>query len=44
VLFEMTDFHGWEAAALWDDVTFRSQALCGYRTARLGEGHQSAQT
>jgi len=20
VLFEMTDFHGWEAAALWDDV------------------------
>jgi hypothetical protein len=22
VLFEMTDFHGWEAAALWDDVRF----------------------
>jgi hypothetical protein len=22
VLFEMVDFHGWEAAALWDDVTF----------------------
>jgi hypothetical protein len=22
VLFEMTDFHGWEAAALWDDVKF----------------------
>jgi hypothetical protein len=20
VLFEMTDFHGWEAGALWDDV------------------------
>jgi hypothetical protein len=22
VLFEMTDFNGWEAAALWDDVKF----------------------
>lgn len=22
VLFEMTDLHGWEAAALWDDMTF----------------------
>lgn len=22
VLFEMTDFHGWEAAALWDDIEF----------------------
>ena len=22
VLFEMVDFHGWEAAALWDDVKF----------------------
>jgi hypothetical protein len=22
VLFEMLDFHGWEAAALWDDVKF----------------------
>jgi len=22
VLFEMTDFHGWEAAALWDDIKF----------------------
>jgi hypothetical protein len=22
VLFEMTDFHGWEATALWDDVKF----------------------
>ena len=22
VLFEMTDFHGWESAALWDDVRF----------------------
>jgi hypothetical protein len=22
VLFEMTDFHGWEAAALWDDMKF----------------------
>ena len=22
VLFEMADFHGWEAAALWDDVKF----------------------
>ena len=20
VLFEMTDFHGWDAAALWDDI------------------------
>jgi hypothetical protein len=22
VLFEMTDFHGWEGAALWDDLKF----------------------
>jgi hypothetical protein len=22
VLFEMTDFHGWEAAAIWDDIKF----------------------
>ncbi|MDR3401701.1 MAG: STAS/SEC14 domain-containing protein [Chthoniobacter sp.] len=22
VLFEMTDFHGWEGAALWDDIKF----------------------
>ncbi len=22
VLFEMSDFHGWNAAALWDDVKF----------------------
>jgi hypothetical protein len=22
MLFEMTDFHGWEAAALWDDIKF----------------------
>jgi hypothetical protein len=22
VLFEMIDFHGWECAALWDDVKF----------------------
>ena len=22
VLFEMTDFHGWDMAALWDDVRF----------------------
>jgi len=22
VLFEMNDFHGWEAGALWDDVKF----------------------
>jgi hypothetical protein len=22
VLFEMTDFHGWEGAALWDDIQF----------------------
>jgi hypothetical protein len=22
VLFEMVDFHGWEGAALWDDVKF----------------------
>jgi hypothetical protein len=22
VLFEMTDFHGWQAGALWDDVKF----------------------
>ena len=22
VLFEMTDFHGWEGGALWDDIKF----------------------
>jgi hypothetical protein len=22
VLFRMNDFHGWEAAALWDDIKF----------------------
>lgn len=22
VLFEMADFHGWEASALWDDIKF----------------------
>jgi hypothetical protein len=22
VLFEMVDFHGWETAALWDDIRF----------------------
>ena len=22
VLFEMSDFHGWEAGALWDDIKF----------------------
>lgn len=22
VLFEMTDFHGWDAGALWDDIKF----------------------
>jgi len=22
VLFEMTDFHGWEPGALWDDIKF----------------------
>jgi hypothetical protein len=22
VLFEMVDFHGWEVAALWDDIKF----------------------
>ncbi len=22
VLFDMVDFHGWEAAALWDDIKF----------------------
>ncbi len=22
VLFEMTDFHGWQAGALWDDIKF----------------------
>ena len=22
VMFEMVDFHGWEAAALWDDIKF----------------------
>lgn len=25
VLFEMTDFHGWEPKALWDDIKFDLQ-------------------
>jgi SpoIIAA-like len=24
VLFEMTDFHGWEAGALWQDIKFET--------------------
>jgi hypothetical protein len=38
MLFEMTDFHGWEAAALWDDMKFDLKHLSDIeRLAVLGD-------
>lgn len=38
VLFEMTDFHGWEAAALWDDIKFNLKHLADIeRLAMVGD-------
>ena len=38
VLFEMTDFHGWEAAALWEDVKFDMKHFADIeRLAMVGE-------
>jgi hypothetical protein len=38
VLFEMTDFHGWEAAALWDDIKFDLKHFSDIeRLAMVGE-------
>jgi 2-polyprenyl-6-methoxyphenol hydroxylase-like FAD-dependent oxidoreductase len=41
VLFEMTDFHGWEAAALWDDIKFDvKQAWSIGRVVLVGDACQ----
>lgn len=38
VLFEMQDFHGWEAAALWDDIKFDMKHFSDIeRLALVGE-------
>lgn len=38
VLFDMTDFHGWEAAALWEDVKFDLKHFADIqRLAMVGE-------
>jgi hypothetical protein len=38
VLFEMTDFHGWEAMAFWDDVKFDVKHFSDIeRIAMLGD-------
>jgi hypothetical protein len=38
VLFEMTDFHGWEAGALWDDIKFDLKHFSDIeRLAMVGE-------
>ena len=38
VLFEMTDFHGWEIAALWDDIKFDVKHLSDIeRLAMVGD-------
>ena len=38
LLFELTDFHGWEAGALWDEIKLDVKTLCRYRTARGSRG------
>ena len=45
VLFEMADFHGWEAGALWDDIKFartifRTSRTCDGGRQTVGEGHE----
>ena len=38
VLFEMIDFHGWEGAALWDDIKFDLKHFSGIeRLAMVGD-------
>ena len=38
VLFEMTCFHGWEAAALWEEIKFDVKHLVGIdRFAMVGD-------
>ena len=38
VLFEMMDFHGWETAALWDDIKFDVKHFSDVeRIAMVGE-------
>ncbi len=38
VLFEMVEFHGWEGAALWDDIKFDLKHFAGIeRLAMVGE-------
>jgi hypothetical protein len=38
VLFQMSDFHGWEAAALWDDIKFGVQHFADIeRLAMVGD-------
>ena len=38
VLFDMVDFHGWEASALWDDTKFAFKHFCGIeRIAIVGD-------
>ena len=38
VLFEMVDFHGWEGAAMWDDIKFDVKHFAGIeRLAMVGE-------
>ena len=36
VLFEMADFRGWKAAALWDDIKLDLKHFARHRTARDG--------
>jgi hypothetical protein len=38
VLFEMVDFHGWEIAAIWDDLKFDAQHFSDIqRLAMVGD-------
>jgi SpoIIAA-like len=38
VLFEMADFHGWQAGALWDDIKFDARHFSDIeRLAMLGD-------
>jgi hypothetical protein len=38
VLFDMTDFHGWEAAAMWEELKFEAKHLANIeRLAMVGD-------
>jgi len=38
VLFDMTGFHGWEAAAMWEEIKFDAKHLAGIeRLAVVGD-------